>query len=261
MAVLTTPRNRDPLGIDDRLRMVRLLAAVGLVACALSSAWIALPHAPRAQAQPMLAIVVAGLVCITLLLRARRPPDRLIKAVLAAVTALISAGIVFAGAPDTGLELVYVWGTPYAYFFFSGRHAALQTFWVAIGYAAALAGQELLSGAGPAEELPGRWLMLVRTVTAVGLLVRQLARWTYERDSRLRRAFEDSPFGMALVGTDLRFLEVNDAICAIHGRTREELLQLTIGDVSHPADRAISQSCARTACGWCSTTSGPVTRR
>ena len=45
-----------------------------------------------------------------------------------------------------------------------------------------------------------------------------------------------SPIGMALVSTDARFLEVNPALCAIVGYTRDELLATTFTALTHPDD-------------------------
>jgi two-component system, OmpR family, phosphate regulon sensor histidine kinase PhoR len=53
---------------------------------------------------------------------------------------------------------------------------------------------------------------------------------TYEQ------AFARAPIGMALVGLDSRFLEVNAALCAIAGRTRDELVDAPFGTVTHPDD-------------------------
>jgi diguanylate cyclase (GGDEF)-like protein/PAS domain S-box-containing protein len=53
-------------------------------------------------------------------------------------------------------------------------------------------------------------------------------------------AFEDAPTGMALVSVDSespgRFLQVNEAFCAMTGRSAEELLELGVSDVTHPDD-------------------------
>jgi diguanylate cyclase (GGDEF)-like protein/PAS domain S-box-containing protein len=239
--------------MDDRLVMTRALGSVGLVACLLVIAWLALPHPAQTHDAPVLAVVAGGLVCSGLMLRlSPRAPDRVIIAVLSAVTALISVGVFFAAVPGTGLELVYVWATPYAYFFFGRRQAALQTVWVAVGYAAAMSLQAAVYGTAGAEhtgEPAGRWLILVGTVAGVGVLVRRLARWMRERDDRFRRGFEDSPLGMSLVSTDLRYLEVNDSLCALLGRSREELLGLSIHDVSHPDDRDVSDAVSKSLRG------------
>ena len=55
-------------------------------------------------------------------------------------------------------------------------------------------------------------------------------------EGRFRGAFDSSAIGMALVGTDGRFLLVNAAICAITGRTAEELLATDFQSITHPDD-------------------------
>jgi diguanylate cyclase (GGDEF)-like protein/PAS domain S-box-containing protein len=53
---------------------------------------------------------------------------------------------------------------------------------------------------------------------------------------RFRTAFEAAPIGMALSDLDGRFIQINDALCAITGYTREELEEMGFADLSHPAD-------------------------
>jgi len=59
-----------------------------------------------------------------------------------------------------------------------------------------------------------------------------------ESEERFRRAFADAPVGMALVGIDERFLQVNEALCRILGYPAEQLLQITVPQVTHPDDVA-----------------------
>jgi PAS domain S-box-containing protein len=54
-----------------------------------------------------------------------------------------------------------------------------------------------------------------------------------------RATFDQAAVGIAHVGTDGRWLRVNDKLCAIVGYPREELLQLTFQDITHPDDLEI----------------------
>src|SRR5436305_10242493 len=51
-----------------------------------------------------------------------------------------------------------------------------------------------------------------------------------------RGLFEQTAFGVAHVGLDGRWLEVNDRLCAIVGYDRAELLAKTFQDITHPDD-------------------------
>jgi diguanylate cyclase (GGDEF)-like protein/PAS domain S-box-containing protein len=55
-----------------------------------------------------------------------------------------------------------------------------------------------------------------------------------EAQERFRRAFDNAPIGMCLVGVDARFLQVNRALCEMFGYAEDELLRRSIGDVTHP---------------------------
>jgi PAS domain S-box-containing protein len=54
-----------------------------------------------------------------------------------------------------------------------------------------------------------------------------------------QQGFDAAPIGMVLTSPDDgRYIRANDAMCRMLGRSREELLQLTIAEVTHPDDRA-----------------------
>ena len=58
----------------------------------------------------------------------------------------------------------------------------------------------------------------------------------HDAQARFETAFTGAPIGMALVALDGRCLQVNDALCRIVGRTREELEATTLDAVTHPED-------------------------
>lgn len=63
-----------------------------------------------------------------------------------------------------------------------------------------------------------------------------------ESEERFRNAFENAPIGMALISLDGRWLKVNQALCGILGYTRDELLEKSFQDITHPDDLVIDQT-------------------
>jgi len=57
-----------------------------------------------------------------------------------------------------------------------------------------------------------------------------------ESEQRFRRSFDDAAIGMALVGTDGRFLRTNRSLREILGYPEVELLGKTFQDITHPDD-------------------------
>src|SRR5918998_490547 len=57
-----------------------------------------------------------------------------------------------------------------------------------------------------------------------------------ESEQRFRRSFDDAAIGMALVGTNGRFLRANRSLCENVGYPEEELLGKTFQDITHPDD-------------------------
>jgi PAS domain S-box-containing protein len=55
-------------------------------------------------------------------------------------------------------------------------------------------------------------------------------------DRAFRSTFESSPIGIAIVGLDGRWLEVNRAACQITGYAADELTRMKVLDITHPVD-------------------------
>lgn len=57
---------------------------------------------------------------------------------------------------------------------------------------------------------------------------------------RFRLAFENANIGMALVGLDGRYLQVNNALSVMFGYSREELQKMRVRDLTYPDDLQLS---------------------
>jgi diguanylate cyclase (GGDEF)-like protein/PAS domain S-box-containing protein len=57
--------------------------------------------------------------------------------------------------------------------------------------------------------------------------------------NRFESAFDNAPIGMALIAMDGRWLQVNDALCRITGRTGDELKSTTFAAITHPDDAGL----------------------
>ena len=66
--------------------------------------------------------------------------------------------------------------------------------------------------------------------------VRKSDRGLREVRERFESAFNNAPIGMALIDMDGRWLQVNDALCRITGRSGVELKATTLGAITHPDD-------------------------
>lgn len=63
-----------------------------------------------------------------------------------------------------------------------------------------------------------------------------------ESERKFRLTFENAPVGIAIVGLDRAFVDVNNSLCSILGYTKKELLALSIKDVSYQDDYELTNS-------------------
>lgn len=93
----------------------------------------------------------------------------------------------------------------------------------------------VLGAATPVEHVAARELQAARASAT------HASRALRESEARFRGAFDASAMGMALVGLDDTFLQVNPALCAMLGYTNEELLARTLRSVTHPDELDLDQ--------------------
>jgi diguanylate cyclase (GGDEF)-like protein/PAS domain S-box-containing protein len=229
-------------GRRARARAIGWLIAGG---AAMVLIWVALPHPERASDGWVVALVVATWVLAALLLAGRldRASRRVIAAVIGVAALLISATLLAIGDPASGFALFYVCLAPYAFATWRSRYAVALVVLIAVLYGAvllALVADE--PDAVVADAVAGRWIVVVCGTIALGLFARHLGMLRRASEDRFRRGFADSPVGMAIISADWRWLEVNDALCALLGRSRDELIGHTPAEVTHPEDIAVSRA-------------------
>ena len=86
---------------------------------------------------------------------------------------------------------------------------------------------------------PVELTLTISDPTAAGSTSRESTAW-------FRSAFETANHGVAIVGLDGRFLEVNRVTAAVLGYSREELLRLNYRPIVHPDDWALHEASMRT---------------
>ena len=211
---------------------------------ALVLVWVALPHPERASDGVAVGLVMLGWLVAGLLLAGRldHASRRVMLLVEGIAALLLSAAILAMEDPTSGFALFYVCLTPYAFATGRLRRGLLLVGSIAVLYAAVLA--VLVAGeprAAVADAIAGRWLVVVGGSLAMGLFARHLAALRRHSEDRFRRGFADSPVGMAIISADWRWLEVNDALCDILGRPREQLEDRTPAEATHPEDIGLSR--------------------
>ena len=80
------------------------------------------------------------------------------------------------------------------------------------------------------------------------------ARSSDEVEHRFRRFFDNAPIGKSMTAADGRLLRVNDAFCAMLGRSREEMERISYADITHPDDLEKSRTCVAQLTGGAANT-------
>ena len=86
---------------------------------------------------------------------------------------------------------------------------------------------------------------MLRSKVAMLLELQQKSAELRASEERFRAAFEGAPIGMGLSTVDGRWLEVNEALCELLGRTQGQLVQQPLWELVHPADRERERDAVR----------------
>jgi PAS domain S-box-containing protein len=86
---------------------------------------------------------------------------------------------------------------------------------------------------------------MLRSKVAMLLELQQKSAELRASEERFRAAFEGAPIGMGLSTVGGRWLEVNDALCELLGRSQTQLLRQPLWDLVHPSDREHERDAVR----------------
>ncbi len=155
---------------EDRALIARSLAFLFLGGATLSVIWLVLPHnASTVDAGVIVMTVGAYAVGLMLFFGFDHLPPIVLKASISAATVVITGAILANHENGSAYAFYYFWATVYAFGFFSLRQALGQTAFVGVAFGAVLIIQRDIW-----HEEPARWLLVLGTTIAAGLLVRFL---------------------------------------------------------------------------------------
>ena len=86
---------------------------------------------------------------------------------------------------------------------------------------------------------------MLRSKVAMLLELQQKSAELRASEERFRAAFEGAPIGMGLSTVNGRWLEVNDALCELLGRSQTQLLRQPLWELSHTSDRENERDAVR----------------
>ncbi|HEU4978556.1 MAG TPA: EAL domain-containing protein [Solirubrobacteraceae bacterium] len=242
----TDPVSHPPPGPDRRVALEAIARAIGLLfagGSALSIVWLAIVD-PAGSANAWV-VVVGALGVATGLAVARwprtSPPLHVLYVLIGWTTLLTTVDVIAAGPKGYALAFYYLWAAPFAFGILSVPAAGLYATAIGGAYVVGLA----IRGDGGVAINAGRWLLLMGTLLALGILVRRLTGSLVEAEQRYRRGFEDSSVGLALSDPHGQIIEVNEALARFLGVRRGELAGRSYFDFVVPEDRETSDAIRR----------------
>ncbi len=162
------PGSEDPA--QDHALIARSLAFLFLGGASMSVVWLLLPHTETSDDAGVLAMTLGAYATgLVLFVGFDRLPAVAFKVAVTAATVVVTGAIYANHENGSTYVLYYFWATVYAFAFFSIWQAALQTTIVGVAFGAVLYLEQDIW-----QEEVARWLLVVSTTFAVGLLVRFL---------------------------------------------------------------------------------------
>ena len=162
------PPSEDPA--QDRALIARSLSFLFLAGATVSLIWLLLPHAESTDDLGVIAMTAGAYATgIVLFTGFDRLPTFAYKLAITMATVVITGAIFANHENGSTYVLFYFWATVYAFAFFSLTQAIFQTALVGVAFGSVLYLQQEIW-----EEEIARWLLVMATTFAAGLLVRFL---------------------------------------------------------------------------------------
>lgn len=95
---------------------------------------------------------------------------------------------------------------------------------------------KISAGAQATARAESRALQLAELNRTLEKKVEESALELKQVENKFKNTFEKAAVGMAHVGLDGKWLQVNPRLCEITGYSEDELLQKTFADITHPDD-------------------------
>ena len=172
----------------DRRRVARSLGLFYVCAPAAAELWALLDDGVGHRI-PLLVVCVLAQLLGAVLLRGGldEAPERTLKGLISLATVLVGAICVFSGSTHEGFAYLFLWATPYA-FFFGLRHAVIQGLLAAVTLTGAHA---LVDGSPFALGHVGDWLFPVASLAVVGAMMHSLTVELLRADRERMRSEHD----------------------------------------------------------------------
>ena len=226
----------ESAGLDDRVPMARVFAGLELVGVSLVLIWVFIPGSEGIAKGWVSVVAVAAFVQASALWwGSARVPPRLLSALLAFATGLVSVAVYLSGAELSPVAFFYVWVVGFAAWYLPRVHTALHVAWVIVANLTMMLANSafaLSKGWSVSTMDLTRWTMFAGGAIATAVLVRTFRNTFLDNEQRFLLGFECAPaMPLALATLESRLSRVNDAFCDLVGRPETELVGLSLEEI------------------------------